>query len=145
MGSNNGNYAKRNDYNKGFNPNNNNFPARDNYNGNQAPKKRSGCGHKRGKTGDREWIVTYGWKKTKSAFLSILAKEYKGSKVTTSENGVRWMTVIVQFTNKTDGTVTIQPGLMRLDTGKVIISGLSWVMNPKAPNNGYIGGYGQKK
>lgn len=116
-------------------------------------KKRSGCQTKiaqKGKGAGKR--VTYGWKSTKQGLFSYFATLLPpkglmgGSK--TSQSGNKWQGCIVTITNKRTGEVTKRTGGMIIEStsGKVgkVIFGNSFVMNPYAPNGGFIGGVGTK-
>jgi len=117
-------------------------------------KKRSGCKTtiaQKGKGAGKR--VTYGWKSTKQGLFSYFATLLRPKSVltgaTTSKTGNRWQGCIVTITNKRTGEVTKRTGGMIIEStdgrkvGKVIF-GNSFVMNPDAPNGGFVGSVGGK-
>jgi hypothetical protein len=112
------------------------------YNQQQQPKKHSGCSMGIDKNG-----VEYvrGWKfDRRSGLRSFYATSYKNTKEVTSKKSGRvyenWM-VRVQLPS---GESFITGGLFERATGKVTISNLGFVMNPKGGRGGYVGTFSNK-
>lgn len=109
----------------------------------QQRRKRSGCKTKRytptsGVNAGREQICTSGWKKNRQGFSTFMAVTTRHSR----DKGKGWVGgVRITVTNQSSGQQTLYWGTMQVSTGKVIMSGLPFVMNPKAPNGGYCGTY----
>ncbi|SJZ94765.1 hypothetical protein, partial [Sediminibacterium ginsengisoli] len=115
-----------------FNNNRNNRPKR----------KRSGCTS--GVSGDSRKPWVRGWKASRQGFVTIICGPNKGTNVHESRTGRNWE----------NWTATVQVGmaapylvscLYDQSTGKVSIEKLGLVLNPKAPNGGYCGRFGQPK
>jgi hypothetical protein len=127
---NNGAYNNRYQNNGGYN-NNRNY--------NQKPSKKSGCKITARKD-DGEMLIR-GWKVDKTnGMRSFLAAPYSKTKTITSKTGRQWENWMVKV-QPNGGKPFIVSGLFDVMTKKVIIPELQYVMNPNAPNGGYIGPY----
>lgn len=134
-----------------FNPNNGNSPQRSGqrtaYRGgynNQAPaRKKSGCRIKEGKNG-KPCITA--WKKTKVAFLTLMACPNNGANLMAKDGSVitnkkgqeyaRWTGTII---DRNTGSVSTHSCLYNLSTGKLYIPELKMVASPNANNGGFWG------
>jgi len=101
-------------------------------------KKKSGARLVMGKNG-KQCITA--WKKTKDAFFSIIATQRNKSQTVQSDTGKIWESWVVNILNKTTLESKVFNGLFEQKSGKLIIKELGWVINPKAPNGGYCGGF----
>lgn len=102
------------------------------------PKKHSGCSAGLSNNADKTPYVQ-GWKVDKENGLrKFFAFPYKGTKQYTSETGKVWENWIVEITPK-DGRKWITTCLYDVQTRKVIINDLGFVMNPKGGKGGYVG------
>ena len=140
----NGGYADRNNYR---NYDDNYRPYKQEFQDRRQFKKHTAAGHKEGKTkAGRDYKITWGWNVSKGGGLvSYLAKNYAKSHMVESKNGRKWLTVIVVATLARTKDTKIKPGLMDLQTGKVIVKDWKLVINPKAPNGGYCGTFMQSR
>ncbi|MGC3977855.1 MAG: hypothetical protein QM751_06215 [Paludibacteraceae bacterium] len=71
--------------------------------------------------------------------ISLYARPYKGSKISESKSGKRWINLFVTLTNKTNGTITKTSGLYDFDRKRLYIKDFNLIANPYAPNGGYFG------
>lgn len=109
----------------------------------ETHKKRSGC--QTGRWADGEYW-TNGWKASKRfGLVKFSAFTTKKTDSIQSGSGRSWLTNILVKVQKEFEKEQLFSGLMDPNTGKVVIKDLGMVMNPKAPNGGYIGRYGTKK
>ncbi len=116
-------------YNRGYN--------RNNYNNNAQQKKRSAC--KKGyANGDADAPYYAGYNKSRSGFLSILARPYKKTKDSTSKSGKRFQNWFVTYKVGRFGAEQKTSGMLNLDSGKLVVESLGIVMNPKT---NYCGTY----
>lgn len=121
-------------YARNYRPRYNNYSApSNNY---QRPKKHSGCGSKSLPDGG---VVIFGWRLAGRDMIKLYARPYKGTKVSTSKSGKRWANLFVTLTNQRTMQTIKTSGLYNLDSGKLYISELNLIANPKAPNGGYFG------
>ena len=114
-----------------------------NNNGGGDQRKASGAGHtvyqpKSGPNAGNNQYLTHGWRKQKNGGDFIAVKCLTTSKSKVTDKG--WMGHIAcTFTNQQTGETNFHWGCMQKSTGKVVISSLMVVVNPKAPNGGYCG------
>lgn len=130
---------------------NNNYSS-NGYNNNKPKAKKSGAGHKMaavksGKNAGEIKPITWGWRASKTLgitkYLCVVTKYTKEVK---SKSGRTWLTGIgVTITNEKLGTKGFAFGMMDLSTGKVIVSDMSLVINPKANNGGVVATIGAGK
>lgn len=115
--------------NYGFNNNRPNQVA-------NRPRKRSGC-----KRTDKDGtVILSGWKASRQGLLSVYARPYSGTKEHVgAQRGKHYLNYFVTIVNKNTGHETKTSGLFCMETGKLHIPQLNWVMNPSAPNGGYCG------
>lgn len=94
---------------------------------------------KTGQNAGLEMRITNGWmKKSNGSFVTI--KCNTTSKSEEKESG--WAgSISCDVVDKTSGQKTFYWGAMEMKTGKVVISELALVINPKAPNGGYCGSF----
>ena len=103
-------------------------------------KKHSGAKHRTYTNADGlVQYLTTGWRLTRN-------KELISYKAVTTKKSVlsdkHWFgSVWITLTNKVTGEVNSHWGTMQKSTGKVIISDLGVVMNPRANNGGYCGSF----
>ena len=88
---------------------------------------------------------TTGWNYSRRhGLVTFLCVEYSKSVAVVSPTSNRtWLNVMVKV-KKSMSPDFITSGMMDLSTGSVIIKDLGIVINPKAPNGGYCGRYGNK-
>lgn len=119
------------------------YPVKENYNNNSNNnqkkefKKHSGAKLTLyfNKEGVQQYLTT-GWRLHNRQMLSYKAVTTKKSVL--SDKG--WFgSVWVTITNKITGEVNSVWGTMHKSTGKVVVSDLALVMNPRAKNGGYCG------
>lgn len=130
-----GNYSRGNGGNQ-YNQNNN-------YRGNGGgQKKHSGAKmgiNQRGSQKGKQHIVFWNYSRTRG-LISGIATPYKGTKEVKSKTSGRvWHNWMVSLTNKRTFQKWTTSGLFDPQSGKLIISELGWVVNPKARNGGYCG------
>ena len=105
-------------------------------------KKHSGCKSGVDKKGRR---YVSGWKYTKRAGLvSFFAAPYKGTKQRRSKNDILWENWIVKFRSNTTMVEDITTCLYNVQSGKVVIQKMGFVMNPKGGKGGYVGTFKNK-
>lgn len=106
---------------------------------------KSGCKIGISKKTGKQYISA--WKKTKSAFFSIIAsrrektKEGKETAIFKTDTGKIWESWSISILNKSTLDKKIYNGLFDQVSQKLIIKELGWVLNPKAPNGGYVGSF----
>jgi hypothetical protein len=117
-----------------------------NYNG-QPMRKKSGAKSKRytvtqGVNAGAQRVCTSGWNvKRNGGFTSFLCNTTNKSQ----DVGKGWVgSVACEVVNKSTGQKSFYWGMMQIATGKVVISDLGVVLNPKAPNGGYCGTFSKK-
>lgn len=99
----------------------------------QAPQQNefkinSGC--KRVTKGDKVYMSA--WKKTRSAFLSILVAESKKTELKEGSNGKKYLTsVSVIITNKDTGDKNFHWGICDASMTHCKVNGLGWVISTK--------------
>lgn len=106
-------------------------------------KKHSGAKHRTYTNGNGllQYLTT-GWRLSRTKEL-ISYKAVTTKKSELSEKG--WFgSIWITLTNKVTGEVNSFWGTMQKSTGKVIISDLGVVMNPRANNGGYTGSFTKK-
>lgn len=111
--------------------------------GNGMPNKKSGARIKDGSNG-KPCITA--WKKTKVAFLTLIACPNNGKNLMAKDGSVimnakgqeyaRWTGTIV---DRNTGSVSTHSCLYNLSTGKLYIPELKMVASPKAANGGFWG------
>lgn len=118
-----------------------------NYNGGgrygTSAKKKSGARIKDGKNG-KPCITA--WKKTRAAFLTLIACPNNGANALAKDGSVitnrkgqeyaRWTCTMV---DRNTGSVSTHSGLYNLSTGKLYLPELRMVVSPQAPNGGFWG------
>ena len=107
------------------------------------PRKKSGAKISQGKNGKP---VMTGWKKSRNAFLTLVACPNNGANIARKDGSIitnakgqeyaRWTCTLV---DRSTGSVTTHSGLYNLTTGKLYIPDLKMVASPSAPNGGYFG------
>jgi hypothetical protein len=89
-----------------------------------------------GKNKDQNQYLVSGWKLAGGQLIAVKCITTSKS----SDSGKGWVgSVACSITNKASGQKSFYWGTMQIATGKVVISDLGWVLNPKAPNGGYCG------
>lgn len=134
------NYSnRRSNYNQDFSQNqrgNNGY----NYKPQRQVKKHSGCKTgvlRNGNFAGQQYVQ--GWNYTKRFGLrSFLAVPYSKSKEVESSNRKIWKNVMVKVSQQGVKDFIVG-GMLEVITGRVTISELGIIMNPKAPNKGYCG------
>ncbi len=105
------------------------------------PKKRSGCKVTRGGVGKG---ISCGWRVTRRyGFVKFLAFFHEKSRVYKNRDGKERHTCCIKAEYENGQTVII-PAIYNPDNKKVTAQRLGMVMNPSAPNGGYIGTYRRK-
>lgn len=125
-----------------------NQPAYQPVYGQQMPSKKSGAKRyqnepEKGENKGRTMISVYGWKASKRFGLSLI-KARMTKKSVVGKKG--WCgSVAITVTNVNTGQQTLYWGMMKPETGKVVIKELGFVMNPAAANGGYCGSYKKRR
>ncbi|MPL56022.1 hypothetical protein SDC9_01504 [bioreactor metagenome] len=92
---------------------------------------------KSGANKDKEQTIVNGWRLSRNKEL-IKITAVTTEKTSLSEKG--WYSnVAVTFINTVTGAKYLHWGTMQKSTGKVVVSDMAFVMNPKAKNGGYAG------
>ena len=92
---------------------------------------------KSGANKDKEQTIVNGWRLSRSKEL-IKITAVTTEKTSLSDKG--WYSnVAVTFINTVTGAKYLHWGTMQKSTGKVVVSDMAFVMNPKAKNGGYAG------
>lgn len=126
-------------------PYNPNWQGAPQYRGNNAPyRKKSGAKLTTSRKTNKPVITA--WKKSQYAFLVMVATPNnganiaaKGGQVITNAKGQEYARWTCTLTDRNTGAKTTHSGLYNLATGKLYITDLKLVANPKAPNGGYFG------
>lgn len=123
-----------------YNPGYQNAPQ---YRNNRPQRKKSGCRIKEGRNG-KPCITA--WKKTRSAFLTLIACPNNGANLMAKDGSVitnkkgqeyaRWTGTIV---DRNTGSISTHSCLYNLSTGKLYIPELKMVASPNANNGGFWG------
>ncbi|MGC3977843.1 MAG: hypothetical protein QM751_06155 [Paludibacteraceae bacterium] len=100
------------------------------------PPKKSGC---RVIMKDKDTPIVTGWKTSKNGMLSLYARPYKGTKLSTSKNGKEWLNLFVTVTNRRTMQKTNMSGLFNLANQKLYIKEYNLIANPRANRGGYFG------
>ena len=92
---------------------------------------------KSGANKDKEQTIVNGWRLSRNKEL-IKITAVTTEKTSLSDKG--WYSnVAVTFINTVTGAKYLHWGTMQKSTGKVVVSDMAFVMNPKAKNGGYAG------
>ncbi len=127
-------YQQRREFVQGYNSNRNQYSVQ--------KRKHSGC--KAGNDRNGQPFVR-GWKfDRRHGLRSFLAVPYKGTSEHTSNSGRVWYNWMVKI-SAAGSKPEIVSGLYDPSSGKVIIRDLSFVMNPRASNGGYVGSFIKRK
>ncbi|WP_025146178.1 hypothetical protein [Pedobacter jeongneungensis] len=111
-----------------------------NSNNNRPAKKHSGAKYKA--TSKNGTPVTTGWNYSRRhGLVTFLCVTTKATSVHTSKAGVEYLNVMVKI-SKAMSKDELVSGLMERHTGRVFVKELGIVINPKAPNGGYCGKWG---
>ncbi len=137
----------------GYGNYNNNYGGggynRGNYNGggyrsqpNREQKKHSGCKSGVDKNG-KQYVS--GWKYDKrNGLRKFYASPYSGTHETKSKSNRIWQNWFVRI-EMPNGQEIKTSGLYDVSTGKITISQLGFVMNPRGGRGGYVGPYFYRK
>jgi hypothetical protein len=116
------------------------------YGGNAPVKKKSGS--KAGtafsrSTGEgKPWVS--GWKKVNGGIISIICGPYHKTDTYESKMGRKSQTWLANIQPPNGAQAYRLPCMYYMDTGRVVIDGLGFVINPKAANGGYCGTFKKK-
>ncbi len=134
-----GNYKNNSRGQRSNNGSNNRNSNNDSNNGEQ--KKHSGCKMSLATKGSHQGSqVLTGWKYSKrTGMISIIASPYSKTQEVISKSNRTWQNWMVKFTFKDTLQTKIYGGLFDVNNHKIIIKEIGWVLNPKAPNGGYVG------
>ncbi|RLK02361.1 hypothetical protein [Tenacibaculum discolor] len=97
--------------------------------------------------GSKQGLFMAGWKVSKGVKWNIKVfrdKYQKEVAPTTSKTGKEWCSVRVVLKAPMHDSVSIQ-GMINLNNSKVYIEDWNWILNPNAPNGGYVGKRFSKK
>lgn len=97
--------------------------------------------------GSKQGLFMAGWKVSKGVKWNIKVfrdKYQKEVAPTTSNTGKEWCSVRVVLNAPMHDSVSIQ-GMINLNNSKVYIEDWNWILNPNAPNGGYVGKRFSKK
>lgn len=141
-------------YNRGSQSQNQNYPYQQQnrgYSGNNAPrKKHSGCKMQNSyvskATGEvvNAPLIT-GWNYAKSrGMLSFIATPRKDKKIRETAHP-DWENWYVKVFNKRTLQTEHHNGFYQLSKGRLFIKDMVMMLNPKAPNGGYVGTYIRSK
>jgi hypothetical protein len=128
-------FQKNTNFNSQGNWNNNGFRGNSQNQASQ-PKKHSGCTVTKTEKGD---FLVSGWKLSKGQMISLYARPYKNTHITTSKEGKKWQNLFVTLVNKTTLQETKTSGLFDMDSKKLYIKSLNLIANPKGGRGGYFG------
>lgn len=126
--------------------NNNGYRSRGGYNrsygggnsyrgGFNAPRKRSGC--KLCSKDGRIYLTA--WRKNRSGFYTLFARDYKGTREITSQSGKVWYNLFVTITNRSTMEQRNYSGLYDASRKRLYIKDLNMIASVNGGQGGYWG------
>ena len=91
-----------------------------------------------------EGISAWNYSKDKGMVTVFITPYNKSKDLVKSQSGKVYMKMIAKIMYTRTGNVLIRPVLCNVNTDRVVISDLGWVVNPNAKNGGYCGSFTKK-
>lgn len=76
--------------------------------------------------------------------VKVFVSPYKGTRDVQSGSGRTWRVMMAKLSFGRSGQEKIEPVLMDVQSGKVVIKSMGWVVNPRARNGGYCGSFSRR-
>lgn len=134
-------YGKQ-DRRNAYTNNRGSYQAPTNYNvpsGGYAPKPKKHSGAKKIVKNGVDYISAWNYSRQKGMVTVFIAPYNKSDVVHSAGSGKKYRSLMCQIEYKNSGVSKHFPVLINIDTERVSIPEMGWVVNHRAPNGGYCG------